>query len=248
MNLTKKEFLTDLNKRTDWTNTLIYFSASYLISNRVSPYFSYYFIQKKVKPNTITLFMIISGVFGGLLFMLPSLWWKVLGALLIQLWFIFDCSDGEVARYTKTFSKYGSELDYLAHLIDHPFFCIAFGLSLIQLDQYSPIFITLVAASCLVLDSYTRNLITLEKFTDEPAEANQVASIQETMTPKNWLKMVFNTFLFFPNVILFGVIVYFIDYFFHTPLLLLLLLGNIIASLLIVLLKLKRKLLQYYYS
>ncbi|WP_071131774.1 CDP-alcohol phosphatidyltransferase family protein [Enterococcus timonensis] len=246
MQLTKKEFKQDLSKKIDWNELLIYFSASYLISNRISPDFSYYFIKKGTKPNRITLYMIISGILGGLFFMFPFLWAKIVGAILIQLWFILDCSDGEVARYTKTFSKFGSELDFLAHMIDHPFFCISFALSLIQLNLYPAWLVLATVFGCLFLDSTMRNLITLEKFTDEPSEKTFHAPTR--MTLKNWLKTIFNTFLFFPNVILFGVLVYFIDFAFGTPFFLILLLGNFVTSLIIILLKLKRKLNQYYFN
>lgn len=245
--INRKEFVADLSKKTNWQDTLIYFSASYLISNRISPYLSFHFIQKKVKPNTITLYMIISGIIGGILFMLPNLWLKLLGTIFIHLWFILDCSDGEVARYTKTFSKFGSELDFLAHMIDHPFFCVGIALSLIQLNRY-PLWLVLgIVFTSLFLDSYIRNLITLEKYTDEKSD-NVVPGPTGKMNLKKWLKTIFNTFLFFPNVILFAVIVYFADYFFGTPLVLILFSGNVLASILITVLKLKRKLMQFYHS
>ena len=36
-----------------------------------------------------------------------------------------DVVDGEVARVTKVFSRYGKELDYTAHVINHPLYTMA---------------------------------------------------------------------------------------------------------------------------
>lgn len=249
MEISRKKFIQDLSEKTNWREILIYFSASYVISNRFSPYFSYHFIKKDTSPNKITMYMIVSGVLGGIFFMIPNVWCKVVGAILIQLWFIFDCSDGEVARYTKNFSKYGSELDFLAHLIDHPFFCVAFALSLLQLKTYNTFFVLFVVFSCLFLDSYMRNLVTLEKYTSEDIREKKVqTNMSSKLSIVDTTKIIFNTFLFFPNVVLFGVLVYFVDYFFHTPLLMVLLIGNLFCSGLVILLKLKRKLFQFYHS
>ena len=51
-------------------------------------------------------------------------------------------SDGQVARYTKTFSKYGEELDYVAHHICHGLFIASFAVNLYFL-QYNLDFIKL---------------------------------------------------------------------------------------------------------
>lgn len=247
MKQTRSEIVKQLVDRTDWEATFISFSAAYFISNRISPYFSYHFIRKGTIPNKITVYMIVSGVLGSLFFMIPAIWAKIIGAVLIHLWFILDCSDGEVARYTKKFSKFGTELDYLAHIIDHPFFCAAFIFSLIQLDQYPKMLILILVFCSLFLDSTIRNLITLEKYTDIKKNTNTTI-VDRKLSLYKVLKSIFNTFLFFPNVVLWGVLVYFIDYFFGTHFLVALLVGNCLSSLLIVGIKLKRKLFQFYRS
>ena len=60
----------------------------------LSPFFSRYFIHFHIRPNTITIFMIILGILGAAFFAIPNIACKIIGILLLFLWFIMDCSDG----------------------------------------------------------------------------------------------------------------------------------------------------------
>jgi phosphatidylglycerophosphate synthase len=59
----------------------------------------------------------ISGAAAGLLAAVPGLPAAVGVALLIQLYLLFDCSDGELARLTGRFSATGVYLDRMGHYI-----------------------------------------------------------------------------------------------------------------------------------
>lgn len=91
----------------------------------LSPIISVWFIKKHVSPNTVTLLMIICGIVAPLLFMMDNIYVQCISSVLFILWFIFDCSDGEVARFTQTFSKHGRDLDYLSHVSCHSLFVMA---------------------------------------------------------------------------------------------------------------------------
>lgn len=58
-----------------------------------------------------------------------------------------DCCDGEVARYTKNFSKYGKEMDFMAHLTDHVAFNFALWFSLIEIGVLK---IEIVSGACMI--------------------------------------------------------------------------------------------------
>ncbi|WP_188930248.1 CDP-alcohol phosphatidyltransferase family protein [Puia dinghuensis] len=81
-----------------------------------SIYFSYVFIRMKIQPNHITFLWLVAIAGASFSFSLGN-WWghQIVGALLILLGYTFDCSDGEVARVTKTYSKIGVYLDTIAH-------------------------------------------------------------------------------------------------------------------------------------
>lgn len=62
-------------------------------------------------PNQVTLLSFAIGLFSAYSFSIGEFWWIFLGAVLLQLSIIVDCVDGELARYTRKFSKLGAWLD-----------------------------------------------------------------------------------------------------------------------------------------
>lgn len=212
-----------------------YFFSSYLISNRISPYVSQFYIKRKIRPNVITLHMIFSGIAGAIFFSFPYLIAKIIGAFLVQLWFILDCSDGEVARYTKTFSQRGKELDFMAHLVGHPLMIISFGFSIVQLGLYDKSLIWGVVLISILLDSTIRNLI-LVNFLVNKTGSVEVLGERDLghWTPKKIRSFIIDIFLVYPNLILFGVLIYFIDLYCQTSFLLLYITVNGLITLLFV--------------
>jgi phosphatidylglycerophosphate synthase len=72
--------------------------------------------------------MITTGVLGAFAFAAPGLWGPLVGLVLLQLFLILDCSDGEVARFNRTEGAVGVYADRVGHyLIDAALFT-AFGL------------------------------------------------------------------------------------------------------------------------
>jgi phosphatidylglycerophosphate synthase len=89
--------------------------AGRLYMRRLSPYVTRVLIATPVTPNGVTWLMIASGLLAALSLTLPG----VLGALgafvLIQAQLLFDCCDGEVARWRRRFSPSGVYLDGIGH-------------------------------------------------------------------------------------------------------------------------------------
>ncbi len=69
----------------------------------VSRFFSIYLtrliLPLPVTPNQVSFAMIVTGVFATFFFLSSSRLMFLAGAFLLQLWYIIDCMDGEVARY-----------------------------------------------------------------------------------------------------------------------------------------------------
>lgn len=208
------------------------FLCSYLISQRISPYLSSMYIKKKIIPNRITIHMILSGIIGAILFSMPNIIAKIFGAVLIHLWFILDCSDGEVARYTKTFSTFGRELDYMAHLINHPLFGMGIFISLYQLDRYNPLTLFVLVLLSNLIDYGIRNITTLN-ILDEIKDKNKVNSnidSENTWNLKTVVLFIASIFTLYPNFVLFGVIIYFIDLYIGTNILYIYLTLNVVVT------------------
>ena len=189
----------------DFSKSFFYAALSDSICKQPSPYFSILFIKKGVSPNTITLLMIIFGVIGGVLFAIPFFYSKCFAVFAYWLWYIFDCSDGEVARYTKKFSKYGKELDWVAHLSCHSLFYLATFLCFYQERKYNMMLLAVLIIIFISAELIGRNLIAFDSFLFEGVRFSRVhtrTSIVRFLTVK-----IFN----FPTFVLFFPIFYVID-------------------------------------
>jgi phosphatidylglycerophosphate synthase len=91
--------------------------AGRLYMRRVSPYATVLFARLGWSPNAVTVAFMVSGVAAGVLAAVPGLAAAVGVALLIQLYLLFDCSDGELARYTGRTSATGVYLDRMGHYL-----------------------------------------------------------------------------------------------------------------------------------
>lgn len=123
----------------------------------ISPLFTKLFLKFRIIPNDVTILMILSGILGAIVFSINNIFVKIIGILFIHIWYILDCSDGEVARITKKFSMFGTEIDYLAHVVNHPLFCFSFMISLYSV--YNNIIIIILFMILATLNLINRNII-----------------------------------------------------------------------------------------
>lgn len=138
------------------------FLPALLISANISPIISAFSIKHGIFPNKLTLFMVPISIIGSILISIHSLFFKIIGAVVIHLWFAIDIADGEVARCTSNFSKFGYIMDFLAHHIGHVFYITAFILNMYQLGRYRLQKILLIYAVMLYAEYSFRNLCSIE--------------------------------------------------------------------------------------
>ncbi len=196
----------DVRKLTPLANYRFNSFTGHFISSAISPIFTAWFVKRGTRPNTITIYMILAGVLGAVLFAFDNMWLKIAGFALFHFWFIMDCSDGEVARITKQFSKYGKEIDFMAHLICHPLMNLALWWSFIQLGTYNTLFLSAFFMAFISVELVNRSLVLFNTYlVDEDAPKASRPSLvlyflrQITSYP--------NFMLLFPGVFL-------IDYFY----------------------------------
>jgi phosphatidylglycerophosphate synthase len=80
----------------------------------VSPYSKYiarWAARRGLTPNLVTTVSMAVGVLAAGAFAVGSRAWYVAGAVLLQAAFTLDCVDGQLARYTLQFSRFGAWLD-----------------------------------------------------------------------------------------------------------------------------------------
>jgi len=82
-----------------------------MVVRRISKHVTRLALRWGLKPNVITLISLGIGFAAAGLFLLGNRVGWVLGAIVLQAALVVDCVDGEVARYTRTFSPVGGWLD-----------------------------------------------------------------------------------------------------------------------------------------
>jgi len=94
---------------------------------RISVYATWLLVRAGWSANAVTGLMIVVGVAGAAAASISGLVAAVAGALLIQVYLLLDCSDGEVARWRETQSMTGVYLDRLAHYVVEASILVALG-------------------------------------------------------------------------------------------------------------------------
>lgn len=82
---------------------------------RISPYLTRLLIGWGFSPNAVTGLMIFTGAAAGFALLIPGIAGALLALLLGQLQMLWDCCDGEVARWQRRFSPAGVFLDKIGH-------------------------------------------------------------------------------------------------------------------------------------
>jgi phosphatidylglycerophosphate synthase len=86
------------------------FFTTFFVSS-YSPYVVRAAARRGLTPNQITVLSMLLGVLSAAGFATGERWGLIAGAVLLQLAFLLDCVDGQLARYTQTFSAMGAWLD-----------------------------------------------------------------------------------------------------------------------------------------
>lgn len=86
-----------------------------LYMRRVSLYLTRALLQTRITADQVTWLMILSGLAAAAVVTVPALWSAIAAVALTQLQMLFDCSDGEVARWRRTTGATGIYLDRIGH-------------------------------------------------------------------------------------------------------------------------------------
>lgn len=94
---------------------------------RVSIHLTRLLSTTRVTPDGLTWGMVVAGIGAALVLTIPSPWATVGAVLLVQLQVLFDCSDGELARWQQRSSPRGVFIDRLGHYTTDAFVVAAVG-------------------------------------------------------------------------------------------------------------------------
>lgn len=101
--------------------------AGRLYMREISLRWTRHLVNTRISPNQLTCLMVVAGVLAGVALLVPGLTGALLAALLIQLYLLLDCVDGEVARWRKQTSITGVYLDRVGHYLCEAALLVGFG-------------------------------------------------------------------------------------------------------------------------
>ncbi|RKY63592.1 MAG: hypothetical protein DRQ02_12455, partial [Candidatus Latescibacterota bacterium] len=90
---------------------------------RESIYFTKLLLKIGISANQATLLSLLFALIGGFFLVFTDVKSLILSAVFLYLYLIFDCVDGEIARYNKP-SKLGSYFDFMVGSTVHPYIVI----------------------------------------------------------------------------------------------------------------------------
>jgi phosphatidylglycerophosphate synthase len=102
--------------------------AGRLYMRRVSPYLTRLLVRTPLSANALTWLMVPVGLLAAASLTLPGLWGAAGAVALVQLQLLLDCSDGEVARWRRTFAPMGIYADRMAHHLTDAALAVALGI------------------------------------------------------------------------------------------------------------------------
>jgi hypothetical protein len=115
-----------------------FFSVFFL--RKFSKILTWVAVKIKATPNQVTLLSFAIGLYSAFCFSRGTFTSILLGAILLQVSIIVDCVDGELARYTRQFSKLGAWLDAVTDRVKEymVFMGLAYGAALEGRDLWIP--------------------------------------------------------------------------------------------------------------
>ena len=122
-----------------------------LYLRRVSPYLTRLLLKTPITANGVTYLMIITGVSISLALQISGIVGLLLAFLLSQLQMLWDCCDGEIARWRETQSPKGVFLDRVGHYLTESLIPIALAYR-IGKDNYELLFLAALVSVFILLN------------------------------------------------------------------------------------------------
>jgi len=132
------------------------FFASYILSPitvRLVPVFAWL----RLKPNDVTILSLILGILSALYISQGGLENYLIGALLIQIAFMLDMVDGQLARYTGKGSEFGAYFDSITDRVKEFAVLFAIAFSLGTITGYQLMFFAVFVIVMRHYDFYERS-------------------------------------------------------------------------------------------
>jgi len=131
----------------------------WVFTRRISIYVTLLLSRTLVTPNQLTFSSIFIGIAAGLLWSIGSHLCFIIGGILFQLMYLFDCVDGELARYKNMSSPKGAYLDFVGHYFTGFAMIVGASLGLMKTLGIAMLYFGLVIAIFHLGDELLRDLL-----------------------------------------------------------------------------------------
>ena len=178
---------------------------SVFVLRKFSKLLTWLAVRVKATPNQITLLSFLIGLYSAYLFSQSSFISTLIAAVLLQVSIIVDCVDGELARYTRQFSKLGAWLDAVTDRVKEymVFLGLAYGASKEGKDLWVPAMAMMAIQTFRHLSDYNfagvtkvRTELTLKNKVDFLADFDGIVPTERT--PKGRLRYWLGKIIQFP--------------------------------------------------
>ena len=201
--------------------------ARYVI-RPISIYFTWIFVRTPLTANQVTVLQEVIGVTGAVLLGFGRVEYALVGAFLLQLGYVLDCTDGEVARWKGQQSINGVFLDLIGHAIIIPGYMFTLGFGVWMQTGYlealiagflSALFVERIERNTLlaVVDTLATSAGTpqysfdhIRKRLDEPIEEIDMGSAGN-IGRRSWFQILFR----YPDSMNVITVVILLDFLFH---------------------------------
>ncbi len=162
--------------------------AGSLYLRHLSIYVTRWLLPTGITANGVTGLMIGCGLLGAVALLVPGLTGAFLAMLAMQLQILFDCSDGEVARWRQRFSPAGIWLDRVGHYVTESAIPIALGLRAGSWTWSEPLAVdgwSVLGFVVAVLVLLTKSFTDLVHVARAKSGREVLADVKETTRPKS---------------------------------------------------------------
>ena len=118
---------------------------AHFVLRPLSFYVAYPLINRGISANQVTFASLTSGLIGCAFLSLGFYWAVVIGAGIINIYALLDYVDGDIARATKTVTKYGAAIDGTSYMIVTSLLFIV-----IRIGLHNPLYLILGFTASLI--------------------------------------------------------------------------------------------------
>jgi len=163
-----------------------------LYLRRISPYLTRILLRTPITANGVTYLMILTGISISGALLIPGVKGLLLALFLSQLQMLWDCCDGEIARWRNTQSPKGVFLDRVGHYLTESLIPIAFALRLAgwpsaEISDWKPLFLAALISIAILWNKGFNDIVHVSRaFSGLPKLSD---SRESGAAVKSWLRL-----------------------------------------------------------